>query len=119
MCITAHIILCLKYRDCTGKINQDNIVTQCTKQLMEGCLLKRLWIKAIMINDPEGGMKSASLLSFLAKAAAKYAGSSGDLRQESRSCSKNITISRVSVQQEWIKELYCSHFNPEHATARY
>ena len=42
-----------------------------------------------MINAPEGGTESASLLSFLQKAAAKYAGRSGDFKQESISCKQN------------------------------
>lgn len=39
-----------------------------------------------MTNAPEGGTEIDSLLSFLAKAAARYAGRSGDFKQESKSC---------------------------------
>lgn len=50
-----------------------------------------------MTSAPDGGTTSDSLLNFLAKAAAKYAGRSGDFKQESRSC------------QEWYKKCYGNH----------
>lgn len=60
---------------------------------MEGCLLKRLWIRATMTNAPEGGTASDSRLSFLQNEAAKYAGKSGDFKHESRSCKWHSAIS--------------------------
>lgn len=39
-----------------------------------------------MINAPEGGTTSASLLNFLVNADAKYAETILDFKQESRSC---------------------------------
>lgn len=85
--------------------------TWCTKQLIEGCLLRRLWINAIITNAPEGGTTSASLLNFLAKAAARYAGRSGDFRQESRSYSKinahhQIVLKKIEIYQH-IPVLFC------------
>lgn len=39
----------------------------------------------MMTSAPEGGANSASLLNFLQKAAARYAGSSDDFKHESNS----------------------------------
>ncbi|KAJ0703232.1 hypothetical protein HanPI659440_Chr14g0548641 [Helianthus annuus] len=56
---------------CTNPMVRSYFITWCTKQLIEGCLRKRLWIRAITTRFPEGGMVRASLLSFLANEAAR------------------------------------------------
>lgn len=87
--------------------------TRFTKQLIEGCLRRRLWIKAIITKAPEGGTEIDSLLNFLAKAAAKYAGRSGDFKQASRSCKKNKQNNIQWVQHKhlsWLSILILAFF---------
>lgn len=84
------------------KWNYNYIVTRCTRKLIEGCLRRRLWTNAIMINAPEGGTKSASLLSLLQKEAAKYAGRSGDFKQESTSCRKNWKLIEARISLNYL-----------------
>lgn len=55
-------------------------------------------MSAITTRVPEGGTESASLLSLLANAAAKYAGRRGDFKQASRSCSQDIYSWSVNHQ---------------------
>lgn len=49
----------------------ETIFTWCTKQLIEECLRKILWTRAVITNAPEGGTESNNLLNFFAKGAAR------------------------------------------------
>lgn len=69
-------------------VREGKIWARCTwwtRKLMEGCLLSRLWVIAIIISAPDGGTKRDNLLNFFANAPAIYAGRYVDFKQVSRS----------------------------------